>query len=125
MNVEDIRDYALSFPYVEESFPFDETALVMKVKGKMFLLFDIESKPLWVNLKCEPDRALELREHYSFVMPGYHMNKRHWNTIEVTDSVPDHLIREWIEQSYLLVVKGLKKEDRLMVLASFTSRNTK
>lgn len=116
MNVEDVREYALSFPRVEESFPFDETALVMKVKGKMFLLFDIESKPLWVNVKCDPDKALELRELYSFVMPGYHMNKRHWNTIEVSDLVPDHLIREWIKDSYLLVVNGLKKDDKAQVL---------
>lgn len=116
MNVEDVREYALSFPYVEESFPFDETALVMKVKGKMFLLFDIESKPLWVNMKCDPEKALELRESYSFVMPGYHMNKRHWNTIEVSDAVSDELIRNWIKDSYILVVNGLKKDDKAQVL---------
>ncbi|MGL5317515.1 MAG: MmcQ/YjbR family DNA-binding protein, partial [Bacteroidales bacterium] len=112
MNVEELRDFVLTLPHVEESFPFNETTLVMKVVDKMFLLFDIESKPLVINVKCDPDMALELRELYSFVVPGYHMNKRHWNSVEITDGVSDRLIRTWIKDSYLLVVAGLKKEQR-------------
>ncbi|MGL5787053.1 MAG: MmcQ/YjbR family DNA-binding protein [Bacteroidales bacterium] len=121
MNVEELREYALSLPYAEESLPFDETTLVIKVKGKMFLLFDIESKPLSANVKCDPDKALELREKYFFVHPGYHMSKKHWNTVVITEDVPDELIQRWVRESYLLVVKGLKKEDREIVLRTYES----
>lgn len=121
MNIEELREYALSFPYTEESLPFDETTLVIKVKGKMFLLFDIESKPLSVNVKCDPDEALELRDKYFFVHPGYHMSKKHWNTVVVNDDVPDELVLRWVRESYLLVVNGLKKADREIVLRAYES----
>lgn len=121
MNIEELREYALSFPYTEESLPFDETTLVLKVKGKMFLLFDIESKPLSVNVKCDPDEALELRDKYFFVHPGYHMSKKHWNTVVVNDDVPDELVLRWVRESYLLVVNGLKKADREIVLRAYES----
>lgn len=106
MNIEEIRTYCLSKKGVTEEFPFDETALVYKVMGKMFLLTDLESE-LWINLKCEPQKAIELREKYSCVLPGYHMNKKHWNTIHVDGSVPDRLIREWIDHSYEQVTAKL------------------
>lgn len=121
MNIEELREYALSFPYTEESLPFDETTLVIKVKGKMFLLLDIESKPLSVNVKCDPDEALELRDKYFFVHPGYHMSKKHWNTVVVNDDVPDELVLRWVRESYLLVVNGLKKADREIVLRAYES----
>ena len=121
MNIEELREYALLFPYTEESLPFDETTLVIKVKGKMFLLFDIESKPLSVNVKCDPDEALELRDKYFFVHPGYHMSKKHWNTVVVNDDVPDELVLRWVRESYLLVVNGLKKADREIVLRAYES----
>lgn len=108
MNIEEFREYCLSKKAVTESFPFDETTLVFKVAGKMFALTDIEP-PFSVNLKCDPERAIELRETYASVLPGYHMNKQHWNTIEVDGSIPDKLIYEWTDHSYDLVVQSLSK----------------
>jgi len=102
MNIEELRDFCLSLPGVTEHFPFDETTLVFKVNGKMFALTDLEG-PLSVNLKCDPELALELREHYPAVRPGYHMNKQHWNTVDIDGSVSDSLLREWIMISYKLI----------------------
>lgn len=110
MNVEELREYCLSFPLTSESFPFDETTLVIKVAGKMFILFDIEEKPLSANLKCNPDLAVELREAHSFVRPGWHMNKRLWNTVDMEGEAPEHLLREWITHSYEEVVRGMTKK---------------
>jgi predicted DNA-binding protein (MmcQ/YjbR family) len=107
MNIEELRNYCLSKKGSEECFPFDEQTLVFKVMGKIFLLSDINSKPLEFNAKCEPDLAVTLREKYSNVKPGYHMSKRHWNTITCNDSLPDRLIKEWIDHSYQMVVNGL------------------
>ena len=109
MNIEEIRTYCLSKKGVTESFPFDETTLVFKVMGKMFALTDIE-KELSINLKCEPEKALELRETYSCVLPGYHMSKQHWNTIFIDGSISDQIIIGWIDDSYDLVAEKLTKK---------------
>lgn len=112
MNIEQFRDYCLSLKSVTESFPFGENTLVFKVKGKMFALTDIDLFTS-VNLKCEPETAIELRERYAAVKPGYHMNKTHWNTVEMDNTIPDNLVREWISHSYQLVVASLPKKDRV------------
>lgn len=111
MNIEEIRAYCLSKKEVTEEFPFDETTLVFKVMGKMFLLTDLEGDPQ-INVKCDPDKAVELREVYSCVVPGYHMNKKYWNTIRIDGSVPDHLLRAWIDHSYDQVVSKLPRRLR-------------
>ncbi len=111
MNIEELRSYCISKKGVSEDFPFDETTLVFKVMGKMFALTDLEGE-LSINLKCDPEKAVELRELYSCVLPGYHMSKKHWNTILVDGSVPDQLIRQWIDHSYALVVEKLTKKQR-------------
>jgi len=108
MNIEQLRDYCLCLPGVSEHFPFDETTLVFKVNGKMFALTDLEG-PLSVNLKCDPEAAAALRERYPAVLPGYHMNKLHWNTILIDGTISDHLITEWIDHSYQLIVNPKKK----------------
>ena len=111
MNIEQIREYCLKKKGVFEEFPFDEETLVFKVAGKIFLLASLESIPLQINLKCDPEKAIELREEYEAVQPGYHMNKAHWNTIILDGTVPAKKIFEWIDDSYNLVVSGLKKSD--------------
>ncbi|NPA37684.1 MAG: MmcQ/YjbR family DNA-binding protein [Chlorobi bacterium] len=111
MNIEEFREYCINKPEVTEEFPFDETTLVFKVAGKMFALTALKGD-LTINLKCEPEKAIELREKYNCVVPGYHMNKKHWNTVMVDGSVPDELLREWIDRSYLLIVSGLPNKLR-------------
>ena len=111
MNIEELREYCLSKKGVTESFPFDETTLVFKVMDRMFALTDLEGD-LSVNLKCDPEKAIELRERYPAVIPGYHMNKKHWNTILIDGSIPDSLIFFLIDHSYELVVKGLSQKKR-------------
>jgi predicted DNA-binding protein (MmcQ/YjbR family) len=111
MNIEQIREYCLKKKGVTEEFPFDEETLVFKVMGKIFLLASLESIPLQINLKCDPEKAIELREEYEAVQPGYHMNKTHWNTIILDGTLPAKKIFEWIDDSYNLVVSGLKKSD--------------
>ena len=115
MNIEELREYCISKEGVTEDFPFDETTLVFKVAGKMFALTDLEGE-LSVNLKCDPTVAIDLRERYSCVRPGFHMNKKHWNTIDIDGSVSDNLIREWINHSYDLVVSGLPKRVRAALM---------
>ncbi len=112
MNVEDINEYCLSKKGASEDFPFDEETLVFKVMGKMFALIPLERIPLQINLKCEPELAVELRERYEAVRPGFHMNKKHWNTIWVDGSLRNELIYRWIDDSYNLVVKGLRKTEK-------------
>ena len=112
MSIEQIREFCLKKKGVTEEFPFDEETLVFKVAGKIFLLASLESIPLQINLKCDPEKAVELREEYESVQPGYHMNKIHWNTIIVDGSVSVNKIFEWIDDSYNLVVAGLKKSER-------------
>lgn len=103
MNIESIRDYCLSLPDAEETLPFGPDTLVYKVKGKIFLLMGLDSEDLSFNVKCDPDKALELREEFPCVRPGYHMNKKHWNTVLVDGSVSVKQIKEWIDHSYELV----------------------
>jgi predicted DNA-binding protein (MmcQ/YjbR family) len=108
MNIETIREYCLEKENVEETLPFGPATLVYKVNGKVFLLMGMDSPELRFNVKCDPDKALELREQYPAVQPGYHMNKKHWNTIFVDGSVKSDLLREWIDNSYDLVAKKKK-----------------
>ncbi|MGX5819134.1 MmcQ/YjbR family DNA-binding protein [Chitinophaga lutea] len=111
MNLEKFHAYCLSLPGVEEDFPFGEQTLVFKVMGKLFALTDVESFES-VNLKADPDEIIEMRERYEAVLPGYHMNKKHWNTILFDGSIPDKLLLEWTKKSYDLVVAGLPKKIR-------------
>jgi predicted DNA-binding protein (MmcQ/YjbR family) len=104
MNIEELREYCLSKNDVSECFPFDEVTLVFKVNGKMFALVNLDGE-LSMNIKCDPEKALELREHYPAVLPGYHMDKKHWNIVMIDGSIPDELLKEWINDSYNLVVK--------------------
>lgn len=109
MHIEAIREYCLSKPETEETFPFGPDNIVFKIDNKMFLLLPLDSEDLRFNVKCDPDLALELREQYPCVLPGYHMNKKHWNTIVVDGSVPFKQIKEWIDHSYDLVKEKKKK----------------
>jgi predicted DNA-binding protein (MmcQ/YjbR family) len=109
MNTEEYRDYCLSFRSTSESFPFNDTVLVFKVLDKIFSLTDIRSYN-GVNVKCNPEKAIELREEYFGVTPAFHMNKRHWNTISVDGSISDKLIKEWIKDSYYIVVSTMPKK---------------
>ncbi len=102
MNIESLREYCISKKQVTESFPFDDETLVFKVSGKIFALVSL-GDDFTINLKCDPALALELRERYSAVTPGYHMNKKHWNTINIDGSIPDNEILKWIDHSYDLV----------------------
>ena len=111
MNIEQIREYCLKKKGVTEEFPFDEETLVFKVMGKMFLLASLDTVPLQINLKCDPEKAVNLREEYESVKPGYHMNKKHWDTIIIDGSVSINKIFEWIDDSYNLVAAGLKKSE--------------
>jgi predicted DNA-binding protein (MmcQ/YjbR family) len=109
MNVETVRDYCIAKPSATESFPFGGDALVFKVGGKMFALLSTESQPLTINLKCDPERAVQLREEHTAVAPGYHMNKTHWNTVTIDGRVRNSDLQEWIDHSYELVRKSLPK----------------
>ena len=108
MNIESLREYCLSKPGAEETLPFGPDTLVFKIGGKAFLLTSLDNPELRFNVKCDPDKAVELREEFSCVLPGYHMNKKHWNTIVVDGSVSSKQLREWIDWSYDLV-SGKKK----------------
>jgi predicted DNA-binding protein (MmcQ/YjbR family) len=104
MNMETIREYILQKPFVTEGFPFGEDTLVFKVHDKIFLLAGLDSLPLQFNVKCDPDKAIELREEYpETVLPGYHMNKKHWNTIIVDGRLSVKKLKEMIDDSYTLV----------------------
>ncbi len=108
MNIETLRDYCLSLPDVEETLPFGPDTLVYKVGGKIFLLTGLDGEDFRFNVKCDPDLALELREQYDCVQPGYHMNKKHWNTVLVDGSVSEKQLREWVLHSYNLVAPKKK-----------------
>ncbi len=112
MTVADVIDYCLSKKEVEQTTPFGPDALVYKVMGKMFALTDPDEYPPFVNLKCDPNRALELRDQYDAIRPGYHMSKKHWNSVYLDETLPRDLVGPLIDHSYDLVVKGLKKSDR-------------
>lgn len=114
MTPQRLRAFCLSFNATVEDFPFNPDLSVFKVLGKLFALTNLGARPLTVNLKCDPDDAVRLREEYpGLIISGYHMNKRHWNTVTVDGDLPDRLVRELIEDSYDLVVAGLPKADRL------------
>ncbi len=112
MNLEDFRDYCLTKPGASEGTPFGPDTLVFKVGGKMFALASLDEVPPQVNLKCDPERALDLRDRYEEVRPGYHMNKKHWNTVELSGGVPAAELRRMIDDSYDLVVATLPKARR-------------
>jgi len=109
MTLDDFVQYCFKKPGVTDSFPFDENTLVFKVMGKMFALADAEDFT-GINLKCEPEKAVELRERYDAIKPGYHMNKTHWNTVEVNGDAPDKLVYELIDLSHRLVAQSLTKK---------------
>src|SRR5438477_10425874 len=116
MDLEEFRDYCLSKIAASESMPFGEGILVFKVAGKLFALAPLDEIPVTVNLKCHPDLALELRDHYEQVRPGYHMNKKHWNTVEIDSGIPDAELRKMIDHSYDLVVQSLPRAIRAKIL---------
>ena len=107
MNIETLREYCLAKPGVRETIPFGPDTLVYKVGDKVFLLTGLDNEIFTFNVKCDPEKALELREEFACVLPGYHMNKKHWNTIVVDGSVPTRLLKEWIDHSYELVATSL------------------
>jgi predicted DNA-binding protein (MmcQ/YjbR family) len=109
MNIESLREYCLSKPGASEALPFGDETLVFKVGGKIFALTSLDATPLSVNLKCDPERAVELREQYDAVVPGYHMNKKHWNTVRLNGSFRVADLQDWIDHSYDLVKKSLPK----------------
>lgn len=112
MDIETYRNYCLSKKGVSESFPFDEEVLVFKVLDKVFALGSVDAIPLKVNLKCDPDKAIEYREKYSEVTPGFHMNKKHWNTVNFQGSIEDRVLKHFINHSYELVVSKMTKKNR-------------
>lgn len=112
MNIETFRDYCLSKPGATEDFPFDEFTLCLRVLGKIFAIVGLDSERLVVNLKCDPDYAIELRERYPEVQPGYHSNKKHWNSVDFEGSLELPLLQGLVDHSYDCVVKSLKKAER-------------
>ena len=112
MNKDKVRTYCLSLPQVKEDYPFGPDVQVFKIKSKLFALMTNRKGVERVNLKCDPEEAMFLREIFEDVIPGYHMNKMHWNTIILSGSIPDGEIKRMIDRSYCLVVKKLKKTDR-------------
>ena len=109
MDLAEFREYCLSKPDATEGTPFGPDVLVFKVSGKMFALATLDEVPATVNLKCDPEVALDLRDRYEQVRPGYHMNKKHWNTVEIENGIPDAELRKMIDHSYELVIKRLPK----------------
>ena len=112
MNVEQFQAYCLSKPATSENFPFDEVTLALRVGGKIFALTGLDNERFSVNLKCDPEQGETWREQYSEVQPGYHMNKKHWNTVDFEGTLSDKLLKEMIDHSYDMVVKGMTKKER-------------
>ena len=113
MNVETIHEYCMSKPGTTEEFPFDEVTLVFKVMGKAYLFTGLDQEECRLNLKCDPERAIELREEYEDIIPGYHMNKKHWNSVYTERGLSNEFILELIDHSYDLVVAKLPKTLKL------------
>jgi predicted DNA-binding protein (MmcQ/YjbR family) len=109
MNIEEYRDFCLSLKGAEEGMPFDKKTLVFTIKGKMFGSTNIETFDL-INVKCKPEEAIILREQFEAVIPGYYMNKKHWNSIKMDGTIPDKQIKEWIKNSYSLIVSAFPKK---------------
>lgn len=116
MNIESLREYCLKKKASVESFPFGVSTLVFKIKGKIFLLAGLDESPLQFNVKCDPEKIEDLREQYEAVQPGYHMNKKHWNTIIVDGTIPEKKLKEMIDESYDLVVQSLSQKDKLNLI---------
>lgn len=116
MNIESLQQYCLSKKGVTEETPFGPDNLVYKVGGKMFLLASLDAIPLRFNAKCDPEEAVLLRDTYPCVLPGYHMNKKHWNTVVVDGSVSDKTLQQWIDASYDLVFNCLPKKSKEEIL---------
>lgn len=112
MHIEQFREYCLAKKGVTDDFPFDEVTLCVRVMGKIFAITGLDAAQFTVNLKCDPDYALELREQYPEVQPGWHMNKKHWNTVDFEGALDDRTLRQLIDHSYEQVVKSLKKSER-------------
>ena len=112
MDIESAREYCLSLPQVTEDFPFDETTLVFRIGGKIFAMLDLENTE-WFVLKCQPEYAIELRERYPDIAPAWHMNKKHWNQLNLYGNLPDDLVQALIQHSYDEVVKKMSKKQRL------------
>ena len=110
IDLEHIRAFCLSKKLTEEGMPFGDSVLVFKVAGKIFLLVSLDSHPMTINAKCDPEKAIELREEYSSITPGYHMNKKMWNTITIDGSLTINKIYELINHSYVEVIKGMSKK---------------
>lgn len=110
INAEVLRDYCLAKPGAEETLPFGPDTIVYKVGGKAFLLTGLDNEDLRFNVKCDPDKAVELREEFACVLPGCHMNKKHWNTIIADGSVSSQQLKEWIDHSYELVTRKPSRE---------------
>jgi predicted DNA-binding protein (MmcQ/YjbR family) len=118
MDIQGFRDYCLAKQGVTESLPFDNNTLVLKVMGKIFTLAKIEEFQS-INLKCDPEMAIKLRERYNAVLPGFHMNKKHWNTVRLGSDVPPEMLLKLLDHSYEMVVKNLpKKQEKKKVLFS-------
>ena len=115
MDIDELRGYCLEKAHTSEGFPFDNDTLVFKVAGKMFALVGLDKHPLSVNLKCDPERALELREQFESILPGYHMNKQHWNTVILDGSIPLPLLLELNDHSYNLIYNSLPQKTRNML----------
>lgn len=111
MNLDTFRDFCLSFPHTSEGFPFDQNTLVFKVHSKMFALCDVDSFES-INLKCDPEKSIDLREHFDAVNPGYHMSKKHWNTVSLNSDLTDDMIFDLTKHSYDLVFASLPKKIR-------------
>lgn len=117
MDIEQFREYCFGKKGVTEDFPFDEVTLCIRVMGKIFAITGLDSERFSVNLKCEPDFALELRERHPEVQPGWHMNKKHWNTVDFEGTLDERTLRHLIDHSYEQVVKTLKKSEKEVLLA--------
>jgi len=113
MNIEELRDYCIAKPAVTESFPFDESTLVFKVAGKMFLLTDLVDA-FSMNIKNTPEKVIELREQYPCILPGYHMNKIYWITVMIDGTISDNLLKQWIDESYQCIVAGFSRKEKTL-----------
>lgn len=120
MEIDDIVEYCMTKPGAYDDFPFGEETLVLKVCGKMFALTNLQRHPLTMNLKCDPSRALELREQHDAIAPGYHMNKQHWNTLTLDGRLDTALLAQCIDHSYELVVAGLTRAQRASLVEPST-----
>lgn len=111
MEIDEFRNFCLALPEVEESMPFGPNTLVFKVHQKMFALTDLNTFDS-INLKCDPDQAIELRDQFHGVRPGYHMNKKHWNTVAMREDIPPRLLKQWVLDSYHLVIQKMSRKDQ-------------